>query len=49
MYISQMKEFVELIKNNKKVRCTVDESVITMKIIKAAEESSKKKTWIEVV
>ena len=49
MYISQMKEFIELIKNNKKVRCAVDDSIILMKIIKAAEEPSKKKIWIKVM
>ena len=48
MYISQMREFIDLIEKNKKVRCIFDDSVTIMKIIELSEESSKKKTWIKV-
>ncbi|MHA1186443.1 MAG: Gfo/Idh/MocA family protein [Candidatus Heimdallarchaeota archaeon] len=48
MYVDQMRDFIELIRNKKSVQCTFDDSVIIMNIIKLAEESSKKKSWIKV-
>ncbi len=48
MYVDQMRDFIELMKKKKSIQCTFDGSVIIMNIIKLAEESSKKKSWIKM-
>ena len=45
MYINQMKNFVNFIKNKESLRCTFEDGVNVMKVIKAAEESTKLKSW----
>jgi predicted dehydrogenase len=45
MYINQMKNFVNFIKDKKSLRCTFEDGVNVMKVIKAAEESTKLKSW----
>jgi len=49
MYIDQMKNFVNFIKNKESLCCTFQDGVNVMKIIKAAEESTRTKTWQKVV
>lgn len=48
MYIDQMKNFVNFIKNKEGPRCTFEDGVNVMKVIKAAEESAKLKSWQSV-
>ena len=45
MYVEQMKNFVNFIKNKESLRCTFEDGVNVMKVIKAAEESTKLKSW----
>lgn len=45
MYINQMKNFVNFIKDKESLRCTFEDGVNVMKVIKAAEESTKLKSW----
>ena len=49
MYINQMKNFVNFIKNKESLCCTFQDGVNVMKVIKAAEESTRTKTWQKVV
>ncbi len=49
MYIDQMKNFVNFIKNKESLCCTFEDGVNVMKVIKAAEESTRTKTWQKVV
>lgn len=45
MYIDQMKNFVNFIRNKEGLCCTFEDGVNVMKVIKAAEESTKLKSW----
>ncbi len=49
MYIDQMKDFVNFMKNKESLCCTFEDGVNVMKVIKAAEESTRTKTWQKVV
>lgn len=48
MYIDQMKSFVNFIRNKETPRCTFEDGLNVMKVIKAAEESTKLKSWQSV-
>ena len=45
MYISQMKAFINFIKNRENNQCGFDDGLNVMKVIKAAEKSMKNKSW----
>ncbi|MHA2174296.1 MAG: Gfo/Idh/MocA family protein [Candidatus Hodarchaeales archaeon] len=48
MYLNQIKDFIDLIKEKTRVRCTFDDGVEVMKIIKSAEDSSRLKEWQKI-
>jgi predicted dehydrogenase len=45
MYLNQIKDFINLIQNQNRVRCTFNDGAEVMKIIKATEDSSQLKSW----
>ncbi|MHA2225648.1 MAG: Gfo/Idh/MocA family protein [Candidatus Hodarchaeales archaeon] len=48
MYLDQMQGFINFIKNQKPVRCTFNDGIYVMKVIKAAEDSSQSKSWQKI-
>ncbi|MBC8500906.1 MAG: Gfo/Idh/MocA family oxidoreductase [Nanoarchaeota archaeon] len=47
-YLDEMKGFVDFIKRRKTIQCSFEEGVEVMRIIEAAEESTKSKKWIKI-
>ncbi|PWI48905.1 hypothetical protein CEE45_04015 [Candidatus Heimdallarchaeota archaeon B3_Heim] len=48
MYLNQIKDFINLIKDQVRVRCTFNDGVEVMKIIKTSEDSSRLKSWQKI-
>lgn len=48
MYVEQMKDFVSLIENKNNIRCKYEDGVNVMKVIKAAIDSNKNKSWVNL-
>ena len=49
MYVDQMKDFVNFIKNKESLHCTFEDGINVMRIIKAAEQSTHTKTWQKII
>ena len=48
MYLNLIKDFIDMIKGKTKGRCSFNDGVEVIKIIKAAEDSSRLKTWQKI-